>query len=317
MTPRRCPVMQTVVSNSQPPCTLGSPAWPLTSIVVPSPRPLPSDVPVKEPLSPHAPPPTVCPRSTHTPTHPPQGAVSVAKRVAEERRVTLGREVGYAVRFEDCTSPATRIKYLTGAAGTGGEGCKAARSSNNIKRTGTSWVGQGVGAGRGWVGWGGVAWGGVGPRKRCPCTRTLGAHHCSTHSTNGPYRRLLRKSRRHGQEPFKRRCSQDLCCSWQRCNWFIGGGAGRRNGAVPGRTVLHPHDTARARSVTHAGRVAQSGADPLPSPTSLVHMLAPARPTLSTELPTLDPLPRDPQMVRCCASAWRTRCCSATRWVGA
>ncbi|KAG2499040.1 hypothetical protein HYH03_003225 [Edaphochlamys debaryana] len=41
------------------------------------------------------------------------GAVTVAKRVAEERGVQLGREVGYAVRFEDCTSPSTRIKYLT------------------------------------------------------------------------------------------------------------------------------------------------------------------------------------------------------------
>lgn len=43
-----------------------------------------------------------------------QGAVTVAKRVAEERGVQLGREVGYAVRFEDCTSASTRIKYLTG-----------------------------------------------------------------------------------------------------------------------------------------------------------------------------------------------------------
>lgn len=41
-------------------------------------------------------------------------AVSVARRVAEEMGVQLGREVGYAVRFEDRTSPATRIKYLTG-----------------------------------------------------------------------------------------------------------------------------------------------------------------------------------------------------------
>ncbi|EFJ40817.1 DEAH-box nuclear pre-mRNA splicing factor [Volvox carteri f. nagariensis] len=41
------------------------------------------------------------------------GAVTVAKRVAEERGVQLGREVGYAVRFEDCSSSATRIKYLT------------------------------------------------------------------------------------------------------------------------------------------------------------------------------------------------------------
>ena len=31
-------------------------------------------------------------------------AMSVAKRVAEEMDVTLGEEVGYAMRFEDCTS---------------------------------------------------------------------------------------------------------------------------------------------------------------------------------------------------------------------
>ncbi|GFH12063.1 uncharacterized protein HaLaN_07690, partial [Haematococcus lacustris] len=42
-----------------------------------------------------------------------QAAVTVAKRVAEERGVQLGQEVGYAVRFEDCTCPGTRIKYLT------------------------------------------------------------------------------------------------------------------------------------------------------------------------------------------------------------
>lgn len=42
-------------------------------------------------------------------------AVSVAKRVAEEFGCTLGREVGYAIRFEDCTSDVTRIKYMTDA----------------------------------------------------------------------------------------------------------------------------------------------------------------------------------------------------------
>jgi len=31
--------------------------------------------------------------------------MSVAKRVAEERNVILGEEVGYAIRFEDFTSP--------------------------------------------------------------------------------------------------------------------------------------------------------------------------------------------------------------------
>lgn len=40
-------------------------------------------------------------------------ATSVAKRVAEEKGVQLGREVGYTIRFEDKTSPFTRIKYMT------------------------------------------------------------------------------------------------------------------------------------------------------------------------------------------------------------
>jgi ATP-dependent RNA helicase DHX8/PRP22 len=40
-------------------------------------------------------------------------AISVAKRVAEEFGCRLGQEVGYAIRFEDCTSPETKIKYMT------------------------------------------------------------------------------------------------------------------------------------------------------------------------------------------------------------
>ncbi|MCJ1250322.1 DEAH-box ATP-dependent RNA helicase prp22 [Trapelia coarctata] len=40
-------------------------------------------------------------------------AMSVAKRVAEEVGCKLGEEVGYTIRFEDCTSPATKIKYMT------------------------------------------------------------------------------------------------------------------------------------------------------------------------------------------------------------
>lgn len=40
-------------------------------------------------------------------------AMSVAKRVAEECGVQLGQEVGYSIRFEDCTSPETKIKYMT------------------------------------------------------------------------------------------------------------------------------------------------------------------------------------------------------------
>ncbi|KAJ1504396.1 hypothetical protein HMI54_015610 [Coelomomyces lativittatus] len=40
-------------------------------------------------------------------------AMSVAKRVSEEMGVALGSEVGYSIRFEDCTSSKTIIKYMT------------------------------------------------------------------------------------------------------------------------------------------------------------------------------------------------------------
>jgi ATP-dependent RNA helicase DHX8/PRP22 len=40
-------------------------------------------------------------------------AVSVAKRVAEEFGCSLGEQVGYSIRFDDCTSPETIIKYMT------------------------------------------------------------------------------------------------------------------------------------------------------------------------------------------------------------
>lgn len=40
-------------------------------------------------------------------------AMSVAQRVAEEMDVQLGNEVGYSIRFEDCTSARTLLKYLT------------------------------------------------------------------------------------------------------------------------------------------------------------------------------------------------------------
>ncbi|XP_044754527.1 ATP-dependent RNA helicase DHX8 [Coccinella septempunctata] len=40
-------------------------------------------------------------------------AMSVAKRVSEEFGCRLGQEVGYTIRFEDCTSPETLIKYMT------------------------------------------------------------------------------------------------------------------------------------------------------------------------------------------------------------
>ena len=40
-------------------------------------------------------------------------ALSVAKRVAEEFGCSLGEEVGYSIRFDDCTSKETIIKYMT------------------------------------------------------------------------------------------------------------------------------------------------------------------------------------------------------------
>ncbi|BGP35024.1 hypothetical protein JCM10296v2_006854 [Rhodotorula toruloides] len=40
-------------------------------------------------------------------------AMSVAARVAEEVGCRVGAEVGYSIRFEDCTSDKTKIKYMT------------------------------------------------------------------------------------------------------------------------------------------------------------------------------------------------------------
>ncbi|XP_041476323.1 putative pre-mRNA-splicing factor ATP-dependent RNA helicase PRP1 [Lytechinus variegatus] len=40
-------------------------------------------------------------------------AMSVAQRVADEIDVVLGQEVGYSIRFEDCTSNKTLVKYMT------------------------------------------------------------------------------------------------------------------------------------------------------------------------------------------------------------
>ena len=40
-------------------------------------------------------------------------AMSVAARVAQEMGVKLGNEVGYSIRFEDCTSEKTQVKYMT------------------------------------------------------------------------------------------------------------------------------------------------------------------------------------------------------------
>ena len=36
--------------------------------------------------------------------------MSVARRVADEMDVSLGEEVGYSIRFEECAGPRTKIK---------------------------------------------------------------------------------------------------------------------------------------------------------------------------------------------------------------
>ena len=40
-------------------------------------------------------------------------AITIAQRVADERKCVLGTEVGYTVRFDDQTSESTRLKYMT------------------------------------------------------------------------------------------------------------------------------------------------------------------------------------------------------------
>jgi len=38
--------------------------------------------------------------------------MSVAQRVADEMDVPLGQEVGYTIRFEDCSGPRTILKLV-------------------------------------------------------------------------------------------------------------------------------------------------------------------------------------------------------------
>ena len=38
--------------------------------------------------------------------------MSVAQRVADEMDVVLGQEVGYSIRFEDCSSSRTALKLV-------------------------------------------------------------------------------------------------------------------------------------------------------------------------------------------------------------
>ncbi len=40
-------------------------------------------------------------------------AITVAKRVADERKSSVGIEVGYSIRFEDCSSSRTKLKFVT------------------------------------------------------------------------------------------------------------------------------------------------------------------------------------------------------------
>lgn len=41
-------------------------------------------------------------------------AITIAQRVSDERSTRLGQEIGYTVRFDDCTADSTRVKYMTG-----------------------------------------------------------------------------------------------------------------------------------------------------------------------------------------------------------
>ena len=58
-------------------------------------------------------------------------AISVADRIAQERGVILGTEVGYSIRFYDVTSPDTRIKVMTD-----GLLLREARSDGQLSRYG-------------------------------------------------------------------------------------------------------------------------------------------------------------------------------------
>ena len=40
-------------------------------------------------------------------------AISIATRVSHELSSKLGSTVGYSIRFDDCTTPETKIKYMT------------------------------------------------------------------------------------------------------------------------------------------------------------------------------------------------------------
>ena len=59
-------------------------------------------------------------------------ATSVAQRVANEMDVELGEEVGYSIRFDDCTGPKTILKYMTD-----GMLLREAMNDNDLKRYST------------------------------------------------------------------------------------------------------------------------------------------------------------------------------------
>lgn len=85
-------------------------------------------------------------------------AMSVARRVAEEMDVSLGDEVGYSIRFEECTSNKTIFKC-------GGDGAGVSRA----------WGGFGMGAQGGAGGSASVLHARVG-HALCPVTSTPRSH---------------------------------------------------------------------------------------------------------------------------------------------
>jgi pre-mRNA-splicing factor ATP-dependent RNA helicase DHX15/PRP43 len=62
-------------------------------------------------------------------------AMSVAQRVAEEMDVQLGQQVGYSIRFEDCSSPSTILKYATPAAQPTWTACRPRRRPTILHRS--------------------------------------------------------------------------------------------------------------------------------------------------------------------------------------
>lgn len=59
-------------------------------------------------------------------------AMSVAKRVADEMGCKLGDEVGYSIRFEDCTSVVSNLGYTVSLITFADSSCSYAENHHQI-----------------------------------------------------------------------------------------------------------------------------------------------------------------------------------------